>query len=474
MSCPLVIDLDGTLLNSDVLIESGLSYVRTKPFNFYNPLLWLLVGGKAGLKEKIANSVSIDVANLPYNQKVIELIEEERTKGRQIILATASHQIYADQIANHLGVFDVVFATNNGINLSSKNKREKLVSQFGENGFEYIGNSKDDLHVWSAARTAHVVNPELGVLRKVKSLGNVGQIINTPRNQFKSFVKQMRFHQWAKNLLLFVPLLASHKISQPDLLLNGLLAFLFFGFCASSVYVLNDLLDLGDDRHHPTKRKRPFASGELSLKLGIVIIPILLIIAFAGSYLLLPWKFTVALAVYYILTLLYSLWLKRKVLVDVITLAMLYTLRVIAGTMVFGAILTFWLLAFSIFIFLSLALVKRYAELKEAGDRSATDKIRGRGYYPEDMGMISSLGAASGYLAVLVMAFYIQDKDTVALYHYPQLIWLACPLLLYWISRIWLLTHRGLMYEDPVVFALKDRISIMVGFLFGVIFWVAS
>jgi 4-hydroxybenzoate polyprenyltransferase len=271
-----------------------------------------------------------------------------------------------------------------------------------------------------------------------------------------------------------VPLLASHQVNQPELLLNGILAFLFFGVCASSVYVLNDLLDLQDDRHHPNKRNRPFASGELPLKFGFIVIPILLTIAFVGAFTVLPGEFTITLVTYYLLTLFYSIWLKRETLIDVITLAMLYTIRVIAGTFVFASTLTFWMLAFSMFIFLSLALVKRYTELKEATSKAETDKIRGRGYYPDDLSMISSLGAASGYLAVMVLAFYIQDSSTVVLYQYPEIIWLACPLLLFWISRMWLLAHRGLMHEDPVVFTLKDRTSLLVGILFGFIFWIAS
>lgn len=470
---PLVVDLDGTLIRSDLLIESALIFAREQPLHILHPLAWLMAG-KSELKTKLAEVCEIDVNMLPYEPQVIELIEQERAKGRQIILATASHKKYADKIATHLNLFDSVMATEGGINLSARNKRDKLVMQFGERGFDYAGNSHDDLDVWNSARRAYVVNPESGVEVKARRIGNMERVIVTPGNQFKAWSKALRFHQWMKNMLIFVPLLASHQAGRADLLLNGVLAFLFFGLCASSVYLLNDLLDLNDDRHHSSKRNRPFASGQISIKVGLMVFPFLLAIAFGAASWLLPWRFVAALGGYYLLTVAYSISLKRLIVIDVIALAMLYTLRIVAGTYAFGVFLTFWMLAFSMFIFLSLALVKRYAELREARRRGSEAIARGRGYYPGDLEMISSLGASSGYLSVMVLALYTQDQATFALYRYPHLIWLACPLLLFWISRIWLLTHRGLMHEDPVVFAIKDRVSLVVGALFFAIFWLAS
>jgi len=472
-SPPLVIDLDGTLLRSDLLIESGFAFIRDNPKRLLVPLKWLL-SGKAFLKEQLARSTPLDVTVLPYDPQVIALVEQERAKGRQIILATASHKIYAEQIAKHLKLFDMVLATENTTNLSKQNKRDRLVDIFGEKGFDYAGNSHDDLPVWKVSRNALLVNPEPGVISKTDAIANVEHVVNTRPNQFKAWIKSLRIHQWVKNLLLFVPLLASHKINEIDLLLNGCLAFLFFGLCASSVYLLNDLLDLEDDRHHSTKRDRPLASGSLPLKAGLLAFPVLLISAFAGSLLLLPWQFTMALAAYYLLTLAYSMLLKRKMVIDVITLASLYTLRIISGTFAFGVELTFWMLAFSMFMFLSLALVKRYAELQEARSAGIEEKSRGRDYYPSDLEMISSLGAASGYLAVMVLALYIQDNNTISLYSNPQIIWLACPLLLFWVTRVWLITHRGNMHEDPIVFAIKDRTSLLIGILFATIFWIAT
>jgi 4-hydroxybenzoate polyprenyltransferase len=277
-----------------------------------------------------------------------------------------------------------------------------------------------------------------------------------------------------KNALIFVPLLAAHQLNQPLQVLNGLLAFLFFGLCASSVYILNDLLDLTDDRHHQSKRNRPFASGRLSIRSGLVLVPLLLLGAFGGAALLLPWQFCAVLGAYYLLTLAYSLSLKRQMTLDVIVLAALYTSRILAGAAAFNLPLTFWILAFSMFMFLSLALVKRYAELREARLKDLKDKTRGRGYYPADLDMIASLGATSGHLAVMVLALYIHEGTTVALYSHPHVIWLACPLLLFWITRVWMLTHRGQMNDDPVVFAIRDRVSQLIGALFALVFWIAA
>jgi 4-hydroxybenzoate polyprenyltransferase len=283
----------------------------------------------------------------------------------------------------------------------------------------------------------------------------------------------MRLHQWLKNLLIFVPLLVSHRLGMAGSLVAGIIAFVLFGLCASSAYVLNDLLDLASDRRHTSKRRRPLAAGLISIRAAVIAVTLLLLLAIAGALWLLPWQFAGAMATYYIVTVTYSVWLKRLMIVDVVTLAMLYTLRIIAGTLLFHLVMTFWMLAFSMFIFLSLALVKRYAELLEARNKGDAHRPGGRGYYSGDLNLIASLGAASGYLSVMVLALYIQDPNTAALYRNPRMIWLACPLLLYWISRTWMLTHRGEMHDDPVVFAIRDPTSLAVGGLFGLVFWLA-
>ncbi len=472
-SYPLIVDLDGTLLRSDMLVESMIAFLRHNPFRVVTPLVWL-TAGKANLKAKLAAAVLLDVTLLPYDRQVIAFLEQEKASGRTLVLATASHQNYADAIAAHLGLFDRVLATYGDVNLSAHIKRDVLVREYGEKGFDYVGNSRDDLKVWVSARKAYIANPEIGVEAAAARLVCVQQVIRTPAQTWRAWMRQLRLHQWAKNALLFVPLLASHRMGEIDLLYSGFLAFLLFGLCASSVYLLNDLLDIEDDRRHLKKRYRPLASGAVPIKTVLLVLPALLLGAFAGAACFLPWKFALALASYYALTLAYSLVLKRIVTVDVITLAMLYTVRIVAGTFAFDISLTFWMLAFSMFLFLSLALVKRYSELRESRSEDKTELIRGRGYYLGDLEMISSQGVASGYLAVMVLALYIQDKNTLELYHHPQFIWLACPLLLYWITRTWMIAHRGWMHEDPVVFALKDRNSLLLGVLFASIFWFAA
>lgn len=470
---PLVVDLDGTLLKSDILLESGLAFLHAQPLHFYQPLLWLLRGGKAQLKARLAESVFVDVANLPFNRTVLEWLHEEKARGRTLILATATHRAYAEQIAEHLTIFDRVLATEHTINLSAERKRDALVAVFGDKGFDYVGNSHDDVAVWKAANAAIVVDPERGVARRAEAAANSVEVIETRKGVAKAWIKQLRLHQWLKNFLIFVPLAAAHQFHSLALLANAALAFLLFSLCASSVYLLNDLLDLSEDRRHPRKRLRPFAAGTLSLKSGIVAFPLLLMTAFLGSFVLLPLAFTGVLLLYYVLTLAYSLFLKRLAIADVVTLAGLYTIRIIAGTMACYLAFSFWLLAFSMFMFLSLALVKRFAELHMARSQGKEEKSAGRGYYPSDLEMLSSLGAASGYLSVMVLALYIQEASAAHLYSHPKFIWLACPLLLFWISRTWMLTHRGQMHDDPVVFAVKDRVSLLTGVLMMLVFWVA-
>jgi len=470
----LVVDLDGTLLRSDLLVESTLSFVRTHPLAAPWPLYWL-TRGKAHLKREIATRSDLDVTVLPYEPAVIEHIQEAREQGRKTVLATASDQHLARQVADHLQLFDDVIASDGHTNLSRTRKRDALVKAYGERGFDYLGNSHDDLVVWRAARHAWLVNPLPGVRQRAQrddSIRVAGEMC-AQENLWLSWLRALRLHQWLKNLLILVPLLTAHKLTDLPLLNQALLAFLFYGLCASSVYLLNDLFDLNDDRHHPRKRLRPFASGALPPLHGLVATPILLLAAFAGALWLLPWQFAAVMAGYYLITLAYSLSLKRLMTIDVITLALLYTLRIIAGGAATGVHLTFWILAFSMFIFLSLALIKRYAELFDASEAGKTGKPGGRGYYTGDLPMLASLGAASGYLAVMILALYIYDQSTVALYRQPEVIWLACPLLLVWITRAWMLAHRGEMHDDPVVFAMRDRFSLVIGVLFGLVFWIA-
>ena len=469
---PIVVDLDGTLVDSDLLVEGYFLYLRQNPLSCLSPVYWLR-RGKSYLKNRLSDHAVPDATSLPYNLQLLEWLKQRKAEGRTLVLATASDQRVAEAVAAHLGLFDAVMGTTSS-NLSSHEKARQLVGRYGHGGFEYVGNAKADVAVWKAAGIAHVVNPEAGVLAQAQRTGVVGQVIKTRPPYLRTLVKTLRLHQWAKNLLIFVPLLASHRLDDPTLWLWGLIAFLAFGCTASSVYLLNDLLDLPDDRRHATKSRRPLASGRFPIKHALGWIPVLLLLAFGLSAMTLPLTFLGVLALYYAMTLSYSLWLKRRVMLDVVTLALLYTLRVIAGAAAMGLVATFWILAFCMFIFLSLALLKRYTELWDAREQGRSEKAGGRGYYPSDFELLASLGGSSGYLSVLVLALYIRESETSGLYQSPEWMWLACPLLLFWISRAWLIAHRGEMHDDPIVFALRDRTSRWTGLLMGAAFVFAS
>ena len=465
---PLVVDLDGTLIKTDLLFESASWLIATDLFSCFRLLAWS-VGGKGFIKAKLANIYPIDPSTLPYNEHLLFWLKDQHSQGRQIILATASHIIIAKAIADHLNFFDQVLATKENLNLKGNNKRDKLVRIYGKGGFDYVGNSSADIPVWKSARNAYIVSSSQGLIAKVKAIGNLAQVFDDGRLPiWESLLKTMRPHQWLKNLLIFVPLFTAQLYGDTSSIVISSLAFIVFGLTASSAYILNDLVDIQDDRRHPRKKLRPFAAGNVNLLYGWLLWPTLLVFAFAISIWTMPRFFMAVQATYLLLTFVYSFSLKKKVIVDVITLAGLYTIRIIAGIAALNISLSFWLLSFSMFIFLSLALVKRFSEIKSIQNSELPLKLSGRGYYIDDLELVSSMGISAGYISVLVLALYIQDISITNLYHRPEFIWLACPLLLFWISRIWLIAHRGKMHDDPVFFAAKDRASwlTLVGFTF--------
>lgn len=468
---PLCVDLDGTLIKSDILIESFFALIKRNPLLALLVPLWLLKG-KAHLKQQIAARTELDVSTLPFHSDFLEYLRGQHGDGRRLILATASNGKFAEQVAAYLGLFEAVLASDESTNLSANKKLRRLREHYGDKLFDYAGNARADLKIWPHARKAILVNPETGVQAAAQRIGNVEHCFDDRRATPGNYLRALRPHQWSKNVLVFVPLLASHQIGNPFLLWSATLAFLAFSLCASSVYLINDLLDLPADRRHARKKHRPFASGAIPLLNGALLIPLLLVAAF-GIALLLPAEFLLLLTGYFILTATYSLWLKSKVLFDVMVLAGLYTLRIIAGAAAISVEPSFWLLAFSMFLFLSLAMVKRYTELdglKESGRAS----IRERGYQAADLHTLNSLGSSSGYLAVLVLALYINSDDVTRIYRHPQLIWLLCPILLYWVSRLWLAAARGKMHDDPVVFAFRDNVSRWIALMAVVIVVLAS
>lgn len=453
---PLAVDLDGTLVLGDTLHESLLALLRKNPLYLLLLPIWLL-RGKAGFKAELAKRMVPPATDFRYNEALLQWLHQQQEQ-RALILCTAADERIATAVADHLDLFESVLASDGTTNLSGSNKAAALCRRYGEGNFDYAGNARSDYAVWRHARAAVVVNAGSSVLAGASQVASVAHVLPPPLPQgVRAWLRALRPHQWAKNLLVFVPLLTAHLLDNGDAISGAVLAFVAFCLCASSVYILNDLLDLAADRAHPRKRNRPFASGQLSVLAGLLLAPALLAAAFAVAAFL-PSRFVLALIGYYLLTLLYSFALKRQPALDVVVLAMLYTARIVAGTFAIAIETSFWLLAFSMFVFLSLALVKRYTELQQARERGLHEAA-GRGYRTEDLPIIGSLGTSAGYASVLVLALYVNSLGDSMLYSRPNYLWLMCPLMLYWISRVWLLTQRGRMHDDPLMFALRDPVS---------------
>ncbi len=456
---PLATDLDETLVKTDLMVEAFIGLFKQSPLYIFVVPFWLFKG-IAYLKQQVCKRVSLNITTLPFHQDFLDYLKDQNSRGRKIVLATASDEQAARRVAQQVGIFDQVFASNGSINLSGRRKRDRLVAEFGEKGFDYAGDNVHDLAVWSSARKAIIVNSTERIARRASRVTDVDKIFDGRRNQVKACVKALRLHQWLKNLLVFIPLIMLHKLASPYLFVETAVAFIAFGLCASGAYVMNDLVDISADRLHPLKRERPFASGALSPAWGIMITPLLPLAGLALA-LLLPVPFFIMLIIYYLLNIAYSLYIKKAVLLDVIFLAGLYTMRIMAGSTAIGIWPSSWLLAFSTFLFLSLALVKRYAELVIMSAVNG-NRTQVRGYRVVDKELLATFGAASGYVAVLVLAIYISSGQAEIHYLRHQLIWFQCPLLLYWISYIWLTAHRGRMHDDPLVFTMKDHVSRIV------------
>jgi 4-hydroxybenzoate polyprenyltransferase/phosphoserine phosphatase len=471
----LCVDLDGTLVKSDTLHDSALAVARHHPASLLSLPRWLLQG-KAALKRHLANTVQLDVAHLPYNRKLLQYIEQERATGRPIYLATAADADTANRIAAHLGLFTGVLASDGTLNLAGKNKLAAFQSRFGDN-FSYIGNALPDLPVLQHCQEPMVANPT-PALRAALRQAHITPVraFDERAHSFKAWMKAIRLHQWAKNVLIFLPLFLGHSWS-PGVLAAAVLAFFSFCLCASATYIVNDLLDLESDRQHPRKQLRPFASGDLSALSGVLVVVFFLIASLTLALLvphavaalapqllptLIPHYFLLWLGIYLVSTLAYSLRLKRAVLVDVIVLSGLYTIRIIAGSAATGVAISTWLGSFSIFFFLSLALVKRFAELESLRSRGGVS-AGGRGYHVTDIEQLRSFGSASGFASVVVLTLYISTLDAAQLYQHTRRLWLLVPVLILWIMRLWLVASRGHLNEDPVVYAITDSRSLLLG-----------
>jgi 4-hydroxybenzoate polyprenyltransferase len=457
---PLCVDLDGTLVKSDTLVDSLMVLARRHPTAFLRTPLWAFKG-KAYLKTQVASRVTLDVAHLPYNRPLLDYLRDEHAAGRKLYLATGADRVLAWKIATHLGIFEDVMASDGALNLTGHNKLQHLEQRFATDGFDYIGNALPDLPLLQGARQAMVANPDLRLKSALsRSEINVSRNFSDRVRLPVALAKALRVHQWAKNLLVFLPLLLAHSLRLGPVL-AATAAFFCFCFTASATYIFNDLLDLEQDRVHLTKRKRAFAAGDLSVAAGLGISFLLAALAVITAVYLPP-TFQFYLLLYFVTTLAYSLSLKRIVLVDVIILSSLYTIRMMAGSAATHDPVSPWLAAFSIFLFLSLAMVKRFSELQNLHTRGV-NPTNGRGYLLSDAEQLRSFGTSSAYASIVIFALYINGRDVAALYHHPTRMWLITPLLILWISRVWLLASRGLLDEDPVVFALSDRMSLLLG-----------
>lgn len=456
---PLVVDLDDALLRTDTLLESVLSLARSRPSMLARLPGWLL-SGRAQLKEELAQHAVLDVRTLPLARDLLDALRVQKRLGRRLILATGADMRIAQAIAHEIGIFDAVFASDGDVNLSGERKRERLVAEFGERGFDYVGGSLKDVPVWAASRRAIVVSPSPHVAAAARRVAPVEQVFGVPAAPRMAWLGAMRVHHWVKNLLLLVPLLAAHRVYEWRPLLDVAVAALAFSLAASGAYLLNDLLDLPSDRQHPHKRRRPLASGVLPVRHALILWPMLWSAAIALGAIS-GGKFLFALVFYVGLMLAYSLRLKDIAIIDAFVLAIGYTLRVLAGALAVEMDVSPWLLIASASLFFGLALLKRYAELVTLRDPVGAD-VRVRAYRQADAGLIATLGLTTGCIAVAVLALYPVAEPWD---HARWPVWAVCGLLLYWIGHIWLMAHHGRIRDDPVTYALHDPISRAFGLL---------
>ena len=460
---PLYVDLDGTLVRTDTLHELILKLARRAPWTLLRLPRWLRQG-RANLKRQLVNRVRLDAPLLPYNEEVVAFLREEKARGRRVVLATAADEHVARDVSDHLGVFDDVIASNGDQNFKGKQKLAAIRNASGDSDFDYIGDSLADCPIWEAAHTRYAVDPSRAAARWLEDGRTPERVFprTATRSRARSVLSALRPTQWSKNALLFVPLGTSHQITDAMQVMSVFIAFVAFCLVASAGYVLNDLFDLEADRNHPKKKRRPFASGDLPVATGVVLFGLLVTVGAVVAALFLPPTCAGLLAVYFVLTISYSHYFKQKLLIDVIILAGLHTLRVLAGGEAAGIWVSEWLLAFAMFMFLSLAIAKRYSELQlmKTQDKAAA---RGRGYRVDELDLVMTMGTTSGFISILVFSLYIKSDEVKLLYPREWALWFACPVLFYWIMRIWFLARRGELPGDPVAFAVRDGHSILAG-----------
>ncbi len=464
------VDLDGSVIASDLTWECLVRLLRTRPLDMLRVPIWLLKG-RAYFNQELAKRCDLNPGALPYRQEVLAVLREERKCGMRIVLITAADHALARRVADHLDLASGILASHDKISCTGERRLAAILKEADGKPFGYIGNARKDSEVWKAASQLTVVALGESTANAVRNLPKA-RIVHCSGMRFGSWLRAIRVHQWAKNLLLFVPLITAHQFGNWEALVGAASGFLSFSLCASAAYVFNDLLDLDSDRTHATKRARPFASGEIPISWGVGMMVLLFCFGVVLAALTLPPLFLGIVLLYGIVTTSYSLYLKRIPVLDVLVLAGLYTVRVIGGGVAVSISISQWLLAFSMFLFLSLACMKRFTEL--VAIVSSGGKLPpGRGYEVADRDLLQMAGIVSGYLAILVLALYLNSREVIALYKNHQVLWLMCPPLLFWVTRVWLLAHRGEMNEDPVTFAIHDRQSYVVGVLVGLTMFAA-
>ncbi len=468
------VDLDHTLVATDLAWESLIQLLKKSPLFPIQVLSWR-VQGLAVLKRNLAGAFPVRPEILPYRPEVLDWLKEKRrAQGARIYLATAAPEAWARAVSEHLGLFDGVLASNDTVNLKGTAKLKAIKDICGDQKFTYLGDSAEDLKVWKEAAEAVPVHAAPLVLKALKGMPQLQTVVELGSRPgfFPTLWKAIRPTHWTKNFLTLVPLIASHQVSQPGLGMRALWAAVCFSLVASAVYVLNDIFDIQSDREIPSKRKRPIASGHLHIPAGLMIGVAFLILGTAGG-LFLGLKFELALCAYFGITCFYTFHWKRVMGLDVVCLAALFTSRIFAGGYAIDVKVSNWLLGFSLFFFFGLACLKRYVELGEAQALSHSH-FAGRGYSVEDRIPIMAIGATSSLMSLLVLVLYINGEDVRPLYQQPGVLWWLMPLFLYWVSRVWILAHRGQMPGDPIAFAVRDRASHLTLVLAMIIFFVAQ
>lgn len=459
-SChPLIIDLDGTLILTDSLHETLLILIKECPYSIFR-LIKIWFQGKAKFKKFVYEQVGYKADKMPYRSEIIDYILQEKLKGRRIYLATAAYKGIADKTADFINYFDGVIATDAELNLKGIRKLEAIQQKIGQN-FIYAGDSDADIVIWKKSCGAIIVGDKVKKLTKKIQNENIPIIKHFGNSDFNlaTWLKAIRLHQWLKNILLFVPLLTAFEFYDLHKLYTIVVAFLAFSLGASATYIFNDLWDLQNDRDHVNKKLRPFAAGNLSIVQGIKASIILLISAILIA-IYVSWSFLGIFLLYLLITTLYSFRLKRVVLLDIIVLSVLYTIRIFAGGIVTNINISYSLLAFSVLIFLSLASVKRCAELVAISDEK--NEITGRGYIKSDLDILWPFGLSTYIGAIILFGFYINAPDTIILYNRPSLLWLVQLFMIYLIGNLWMMTRRGFMHDDPIVYLIQDKKSLLL------------